>query len=380
MVSEDRDSLPNAPDGTPADGYRIGRVPVRNLWLLMFYASDLFKVRGAGPGGIDEAPDDLPHLVAEILAHSVEQRIRRHLTQGYQPRHAVLNRVRGRIDVLKTVRQRLLERGMVACRFEELTVNTPRNRLVHTALESVSRLVKDRDLRCRCRGLAGTMRAMGVSVEPPTRTQIAAERFGRNDAQDRVMVESAKLALELALPTEDGTRELPQPDREGTWVRNLFEKAVRGFYEVVLKPEGWRVSKRRWFWQATPKTNGLEAILPNMESDVVLEHAGAGRRIVIDTKFTSIVIPGWHREWTLDSGYIYQMYAYLQSQVGLGDPLADSASGILLHPAVGTMVDEEVEIQGHSIRFATVDLMASPSAIRSQLLRLCVLPDNCNAQ
>ncbi len=371
MVSEDRDGLAKAPDGTLVDDYRIGRVPVRNLWLLMFYASDLFKVQGTGLGGIDEAPDDLPHLVAEILAHSVEDRIRRHLTNGYQPRHAVLNRVRGRIDVLKTVRQQQLERGKVACRFEEPTVNTSRNRLVHTALESVSRLLKDRDLRYRCRGLAGTMRAMGVSVEPPTRAQIAAERFGRNDSQDRVMVEAARLALALAIPTEDGPKDLPQPDREGTWVRNLFEKAVRGFYEVVLKPEGWRVSKRRWSWQATPKTNGLDAILPNMESDVVLEHAGAGRRIVIDTKFTSILIPGWHREWTLDSGYIYQMYAYLHSQVERGDPLADRASGILLHPAVGTMVDEEVEIQGHSIRFATVDLMASPSQIRSQLLRLC---------
>ena len=345
----------------------------------MFYASDLFKVRGTGPGGIDEAPDDLPRLVAEILAYSAEDRIRRQLTYGYQSRHEVLNRVRGRIDTLKTVRHQLLERGMVACRFEELTVNTPRNRLVHTALETVSRLVNDRDLRYRCRGLAGTMRAMGVSVEPPTRAQIAAERFGRNDAQDMVMVEAAKLALELALPTEDGTSELLLPDREGTWVRGLFEKAVRGFYEVVLKAEGWMVSKRRWSWQATPKTDGLKDILPNMESDVVLDHVAAGRRIVIDTKFTSILIPGWHREQTLDSGYIYQMYAYLRSQVGRGDPLADGASGILLHPAVGTMVDEEVEIQGHSIRFTTVDLMAAPAEIRSQLLRLVRLFHNAPA-
>ncbi len=29
---------------------------------------------------------------------------------------------------------------------------------------------------------------------------------------------------------------------------------------------------------------------------------------------------------TLRSGYVYQIYAYLRSQVGRGDPLADSAS------------------------------------------------------
>ena len=93
-------------------------------------------------------------------------------------------------------------------------------------------------------------------------------------------------------------------------------------------------------------------------------------RIVIDTKFTSIVTSGWYREETLRSGYVYQIYAYLRSQVGRGDVLADCASGLLLHPAIGQMVDETVVIQGHHIRFATVDLTASPADIRAQLFRM----------
>ncbi len=32
----------------------------------------------------------------------------------------------------------------------------------------------------------------------------------------------------------------------------------------------------------------------------------------------------------------------------------------MLHPSIGERVDEEVVIQGHRIRFATVDLMAQP--------------------
>ena len=108
-----------------------------------------------------------------------------------------------------------------------------------------------------------------------------------------------------------------------------------------------------------------------MRTDVVLVHAFTGRRIVIDTKFTSIVTSGRYRDETLRSGYVYQIYAYLQSQFGRGDPLADCASGLLLPPSVGDTVDETVVIQGHGIRFATVDLTASPREIRSQLLRLC---------
>ena len=339
----------------------------------MLYASDLFRIRGTDKVGLEDSPDDLPDLVAEILAHAVEMRQRRHLSFGYCSRDAVLNRVRGRIDVLTTERHQLLERGLVACRFDELTIDTPRNRYVRAALETISRIVKRPDIKHRCRSLASGMKAMGVSGTAPTRAEMSVDRFGRHDADDRFMLAAARLAFDLALPTETkGTNVLSIPDREETWVRRLFERAVGGFYDVVLSPKGWRVQCGSTLgWQIEQKTAGIDKILPTMRTDVVLDHAPSERRIVIDTKFTSIVTRGWYREETLRSGYLYQIYAYLRSQVGRGDSLADRASGLLLHPSVGEMFDETVVIQGHNIRFATVDLTASAAEIRSQLLRLC---------
>lgn len=355
-----------------AEGH-IGRIPVRNLWLLMLYASDLFRTRDIGRVGLEDNPDDLPDLVAEILAHAVEVRLRRRLSFGYRSRDAVLNRVRGRIDVLTTERHQLLDRGLVACRFDELTIDTPRNRFVRAALASISRIVRRKDIAHRCRSLVSGMTAMGVTGTTPTRAQMSADRFGRNDADDRFMVAAAKLAFDLALPTEaSGENLLPLPEREAMWVRRLFERAVGGFYEVVLNPQGWRVlCGGTMGWQIEHKTAGIDRILPAMRTDIVLDHPATKRRIVIDTKFTSIVTSGWYREETLRSGYMYQIYAYLRSQVGKGDPLADSANGLLLHPAIGEAVDETVVIQGHSIRFATVDLASSPAEIRTQLLRMC---------
>ena len=348
----------------------VGRIPVRNLWLLMLYASDLFRSHCIGKVGLEDSPDELPDLVAQILAHAVEARQRRHLSFGYCTRDSVLNRVRGRIDVLRTERHRLLDRGMVACHFDELTIDTPRNRFVRAALESISRIVRKQELARRCRLLAGNMKALGVSGEPPTRVQMSTDRFGRHDADDCFMVAAAKLAFDLTLPTEaSGLNMLMLPDREETWVRRLFERAIGGFYDVVLRPQGWHVKCGGTLdWQISHKTVGIDRILPSMRTDVVLDYPLSGRRIVIDTKFNSIVTSGWYREETLRSGYLYQIYAYLRSQVGKGDPLADRASGLLLHPSLGTNVDETVVIQGHDIRFATVDLAASSSEIRRQLL------------
>lgn len=49
----------------------IGRIPVRNLWLLMFYASDLFRELNHNKISVEDSPDDIPDLVAEILARAV---------------------------------------------------------------------------------------------------------------------------------------------------------------------------------------------------------------------------------------------------------------------------------------------------------------------
>ena len=351
---------------------RIGRIPVRNLWLLMLYASDLFRDLEKAKVAVEDNPDDIPDLVAEMLCRRVERRIQRNLSYGYQSREAVLGRVRGRIDLLKTERHRLLDRGKVACRFHELTIDTARNRYVRTALEEISKIVLRGGLAHRCRSLAASLRRMGVIGERPNRGEVSIDRFGRHDADDQPMVAAAHLAFSLALPTEAaGSKQLSLPDREITWIRKLYEKGIAGFYDVVLSQKGWRVDAGKTIgWQIESKSLGIDKILPSMRTDIILDHPVAERRIVIDTKFNSVVTRGWYREESLRSGYVYQIYAYLRSQEGKGDLLAENASGLLLHPSVGDMVNEAVVIQNHEIRFATVDLGGTAKEIREQLLQV----------
>jgi 5-methylcytosine-specific restriction enzyme subunit McrC len=190
------------------------------------------------------------------------------------------------------------------------------------------------------------------------------------------MVAAAHLAFHIALPTETaGAKHLSLPDREITWIRKLYEKGIAGFYDVVLSGKGWSVDPGKTIgWLIESKSPGIDKILPSMRTDIILDHSDAGHRIVIDTKFNSVVTRGWYREETLRSGYIYQIYAYLRSQEGNGDPLAAKATGLLLHPSVGNMVSETVVIQNHEIRFVTVDLGATAKEIRRQLFQAVEKP------
>lgn len=349
---------------------RANGIPLRNVWLLMLYASDLFRVRGTDLLDVEEMPDDLPDVIAELLAHAVEERLRRNLHRAYEPRTAVLDRVRGTIDLLGTESRQLIRQGKVACRYEDLTIDTLRNRYVRGALESIARAVSTLPLAHRCRALARYLRSMGVGERVPSSREASADRFGRHDANDRFMIGVARLAFDLALPTEtSGELLLGQADRDVHWLRKLFERAVYGFYKVALSHQDWTVSHGRVLnWPLEASTPGLAAILPRMETDIELLHKHTGRKIVIDTKFTSLLKPAQFRD-ALRSGYLYQIYAYLRSQVDVPS-LTRIAEGVLLHPTTEHPIDEAALIQGHVLRFTTVDLAGPPSALRAGLLRI----------
>lgn len=344
-------------------------IPIRNVWLLQLFASSLYRRMGAGLVAAEENPEDLPDLVGRILSEEVSVRLHTGLSVGFQQSTRALHRVRGRINVLTTERHQLLRRGQVSCTFDEIVTDTPANRLVKAALEKAAILTPGKPVY---RSLALQMEAAGVRGPCPPLGMAPDMQRQRLLIRDRVMIAAAELLLTLSIPTtESGSKMLPLPSLDDGYLRKLFELATYGFYRHRLTREGWAVTHgQRLKWETSAASPGIAAILPGMQLDVVLEHpnpSGAGRRrVVIDTKFTSVTKQGQYRKETLDSGHIYQIYAYLMSQDG-NEP--DSKSeGVLLHPAVGDRVDEEAVIQGHRIRFATVDLMASPYEMMASFL------------
>lgn len=351
----------------------LDRIPVRNVWLLFLYASGLARFRDRFESEVEESPD-FKSLVARLLCYATAKRLRRNLSFGFRHRQDVLRRVRGRIDILDTFSRDLLLKGEVACRFEELTIDTPRNRLVRAALVRLGSRLDDAALAHRCRTLAAALGRAGVSGQAPARSEIIADQLARHEAEDRLMVSLAQAVFDLVLPTEEtGTRSLLKAQRELTEFRKLFEKAIGNFFASELpREEGWRVYPGRQFsWPVEAASPGIAGYLPIMITDIILENVTDGRRIIIDTKFTDVLASAQHGGARFKTGHLYQLYAYLRSQERAGDPLSLQADGLLLYPAVGLDIDETALIQDHRVRFATIDLALPSNEI---IEKLKVLP------
>lgn len=350
-------------------------IPLRNIWILFLYAADLLEIRGRFERDAEEARD-LPDLIGRLMAHVVEDRLRRNLSRDYRPRAAVLSRVRGRINMLTTEAGMLMERSQIACRFEEHVMDTPRNRLVRAALERLAARISTSDTAHRCRTLAADLSRLGVSSGRPSRAELATDQIGRNESADRMMVALSGMVFDGTTPTEAQATSLqPGDDTTEHLIRRLFERAVGNALRIELQPQGWHVAQgRRIMWPVSEASAGLPDILPGMQTDIELNHARTGRRVIIDTKFNHILTASNYRGELLRSGYLYQIYAYLRTQEISSDPPSLTAEGVLLHPQVDGALAERMVVQGHVVSLRTVDLTAAAIEFERQLARV-VTPD-----
>lgn len=344
------------------------QIPLRNIWLLFLYAADLARFKDQWK--VDpESAKDLPELVARLLVHVVEKRLRRNLSRGYIPKHAVLPRVRGRIDILHTVTGQLLERGRIACDFEEHTMHTPHNRLVRAALDYLAICVEDVEVVHACRSLSLALGRLGVGPAKPSRAEMAADQIGRNEAADLLMVNLARMVFETLIPSEqEGLTNALKADTSPHLVRRLFEKAVANALRLELEPQGWQVrAGTRLKWPVNSASSNVLTYLPSMQTDIELTHHAQKRKVVIDTKFTHIFAATQYRDEVLKSGYLYQLYAYLRTQEEMGLEDGWTSEGMLLHPQVYGVIDEHIDLQGHRIRFKTIDLTCSAQDLEIQI-------------
>ncbi|MDW5443803.1 5-methylcytosine-specific restriction endonuclease system specificity protein McrC [Polaromonas sp. SM01] len=347
-------------------------IPLRNIWLLFLYAADLVRFKDV-VSVEKEAARDLPELLARLLVRVVQQRLHRNLSRGYQTQHAVLSRVRGRIDVLTTASRQLLEQGRVACRFQEHTMDTPRNRLVRAALDYLAVAVDAPDVVRECRALSQLLGRLGVSSQKPSRAALATDQISRNETADLLMVSLANMVFEAVIPSElTGRTHAVEVDADVHLVRRLFEKAVANALRIQLQPQGWRVQRgRKLSWPVVQASDGIMEHLPGMQTDIELVHSVQKRKLVIDTKFTHIFTETQYKSEVLRSGYLYQLYAYLHTQSAqLQAQGIEHSEGMLLHPLCGQALDAYVDIQGHRMRFKTIDLMSSAGEFERQLLSI----------
>lgn len=341
---------------------------------MLLYAWDMLALRGRWDAAAEESPG-LLGLLARALVDTTRPLLHRELARSFVVQSETVSGVRGKIDFAASLKRLTFEAGRAHCAYSALDVDTPRNRILRATLHRLARDVRVllpsangseqvERLRHELRNLVGTME--GVTLERVTSASFSRLQLGRGDRPYALPLAICALVHRLAMPTEEaGDVALASLLKDEITFHNLFERFVRNFLRHHLGDHDVAAEALDWFDEL-----GC-ALVPGMKTDIVVtKRSPPRRRLVIDTKYYASALSA--SPWggaTFHSSNIYQMYAYLRTQEHRGELYRD-ADGLLLYPTTNGDLHETMKVQGHHIRFATVDLAQSWQAIEARLMEL----------
>lgn len=333
-------------------------VKINNIYYMLAYA---FRSLSAGDiinAGAEEF-ENLHELFAEIIINGMMRQLKRGLPRQYVDESEELANLRGKIDMLSSVRELTMNRRHMICVFSEFTQDTPYNRLIKCA---ITHLLRQGDVSPERKHYLKYIRSSLNSVSDVSNIKIPPMRQG--DAEYITLVNICRFLLDGLLMNDSGGYKMRE------WLKN---EAMSSLYERFLL---------QYFRKHHPRFNARAAMIdwdapvvppemPAMKSDVYLTYAN--KTLIIDAKLYSKTMSEHFGKKKFHSNNLYQIYTYVKN--------ADVAknggvSGMLLYAKTDedTVPDSDVIISGNVISVKTLDLTQDFGMIRAQLEQI---PASC---
>lgn len=335
-------------------------IPIENVYYLLCYAWD--RLEEAALTGVTPSGDmRLPDLFARVLRTGVARLLKRGLDRAYVTTEEELSGVRGRLDVATSLKRATFPRARAWCAFDELSPNTPPNRILRTTLRSLASVaeldgVLGEDLRDLYRRMPGVqeVRITGQSFRRLT--------LGSNNRYYGFLLDVCEL-VHRNLLVDEGTGAVRFRDftRDDAQMARLFERFLYRFYE--REQRDYSVEAPHLSWRATGNADAID-YLPRMRTDVVLR--SPQRVIVIDAKYYGQTLSEYFGKSSIRSEHLYQLFSYLKHVDGDVETIA----GVLLYPRTTETVSVSVALSDHPIHVSTINLAQAWRGIHADLMRV----------
>lgn len=338
-------------------------IPIRNLYYLFTYAWARFPAGNEVPVGVDECPD-LHNLLAKLLIDGTNRLMRRGLDRGYETRREDMRSPRGRLILDEIIKRQTLQRGRVACEFDELTHDVLHNQILKATARSLARAdalekVHRHELELIARRLEDVS---DIHLQAACFRRV---QLSRNTRQYGLLLQICELVFRSLMPEESGGgARFADILKDEVRMSTVFEEFLRNFY--AHEQNRFTVGSEVMTWEARALTPGALSYLPTMRTDLTLR--SPDRIVVADAKYYTSTLAHYHGGSKVHSGNLYQLYTYLR-HIAAQAPAAQ-ADGLLIYPAVKTGLRLDYELPEHRIRVATVDLARPWQEIHNELLDL----------
>lgn len=336
---------------------------IKNIYYMLSYAFTTLQQSDDDKIAVEKF-EDMYNLFAAILAKGIGRQLKQGLYREYRNQKEGLPVMRGKIDMPGTIKNKIEKKQRLACEFDELSENNLLNQILKT---TVMLLLRHADVDAGYKNELKKEMLFFSNVDEiePLEIKWSSIRFQRNNQTYRVLLSVCQLIIEgMLLTTDDGEYKLASFVDDQRMER-LYEKFILEYY-IKEHPE-IKASASRIQWALD---DDVDALLPTMQSDIMLESKSGDTVLIIDAKYyTHTLAENRFHARTLHSANLYQIFTYVKNKdIDMGGG-KHSVSGMLLYAKTDEALqpDNSYQMSGNKISVRTLDLNMEFSEIAKQL-------------
>lgn len=321
---------------------------IKNIYYMLAYAFQVLNQSNYKEVEAEEF-DNIHNLFAAILAKGITQQLKQGLYREYNQTNENMHVMRGKLEIIGTIDNKIQRRHMLHCEYDELSVNNLFNKVLKT---TAAILLRQKSVNETHR--SELKRAMlffhEVDEIAPSNIKWNRIKYRRNNQSYGMLLEICRFILDgLLLTTESGEHRLATFLDEQKMYR-LYEKFILEYYKqhhAELNPSSISIA-----WNVD---DGFKEFLPNMNTDIVLKKDD--RALIIDAKYyaSTMQINRQFDTSSLYSSNLYQIFAYVKNYDAFR---TGKVAGILLYAKTDETItpDWDYVMSGNLISAKTLDL------------------------
>lgn len=333
-------------------------IPVQNVYYMLAYAFQVLNENGYKDIETEQF-ENVGELCAAILAKGVAIQLKRGLGRAYISQNEPVSSLRGKIDIVESIKGQSWLRKQLVCIYDDFTVNSYMNRILKSTMELLIRSdiskARKKDLR-KLMVFFSEVKSLNV-YEINWKIQ-----YNRNNQSYRMLMSICYLVIKGLLQSNtSGSSKLMDFLDEQKMCR-LYEKFILEYYRKE-HPE-IKANASQILWQLD---DDFSAMLPIMQTDITLSRGNTV--LIIDAKYYERTTQVQYDTHTLHSNNLYQIFTYVKNKEAEFGDIPHEVSGMLLYAQTDEygQPNHVYRMSGNKIIVRTLDLNCPFKEIAAQL-------------
>lgn len=284
-------------------------IVIQNIYYMLSYAFQFLRQNNYQEIE-SERFEEIYDLFAAILSRGLSQQLKQGLYREYILRTENLLTLRGKMDVRETISNRIRQELALNCQYDELSVDNIYNQIIKTTVMGLLRVAEVKSkYKAELKKLILFLDE--VSYIEPSEIQWSRLYYHQNNRNYEMLLNICYFILNGMLQTTTAGNYKMQAFSD-EHMHRLYEKFVLEYYKRHHQDLD-EIGATEVKWNLSPETdNRMIRFLPEMHTDIFLRK---GKRIlIIDTKYYSRIMLNRYDKLVLNSGNLYQIFAYVKNQ------------------------------------------------------------------